>query len=455
MFPVNFECPVDITKAYEEEGLWIVEGYAATSDFDLQDDIITEEAIRASAKDLIENSTVLHNHNPDEAVGKVLESKAAKGGLFLKILISKTAPEIWQQVKEGVLNKFSVRGKILDARKEWVAEFKRYVRKILRMRLIEVSLVAVPANPKARAVRWYVEKALDEFERAGGRLTDGKGGTDMAGEEGVVFEEELLEASGEEPENREDENGKEAGGFPPPEELEKGWKEYVDGHGLAGKEAGEIDAAWVEFCKANEYPYPYPYPYPRPQSGARMRQIVALADKLIAGEKDEERKKLLQEIRGIAAGAANAYPYPAAKQKEPVKREGPGGAAEPPEEPSGDAAPGAQGGGGDVEKAGRKVSKARLTRLKKLLDELRTFIDEVDVAVPDAGLPAAPAAQAGKKGAGAEGSGEKLSAIESALADVAKRLEGLENAPGTKTSLDGQEPLPGEKKGQVLWKGLV
>ena len=35
-------------------------------------------------------------------------------------------------------------------------------------------------------------------------------------------------------------------------------------------------------------------------------------------------------------------------------------------------------------------------------------------------------------------------------------LEGLENAPGMKTSLDGQEPLPGEKKNEkALWKGLV
>ena len=106
---LEFEYPVEISKAYEEEGNWIVEGYAATTDFDLQDDIITDEAIRSSARDLLENSTVLHNHNADESIGRVLESKATNGGLFLKILVSKTAPEIWQQVKEGVLNKFSVR----------------------------------------------------------------------------------------------------------------------------------------------------------------------------------------------------------------------------------------------------------------------------------------------------------------------------------------------------------
>src|SRR3990172_13167261 len=119
MKPVRFECSIDIHKAYEDEGNWIVEGFAATSDFDLQEDIITQQAIEASAKDLIENSTVLHNHNADEAIGKVEKSEAREGGLWLKIFISKTAPDIWQKITEGVLNKFSIRGKILDAKKEW------------------------------------------------------------------------------------------------------------------------------------------------------------------------------------------------------------------------------------------------------------------------------------------------------------------------------------------------
>ena len=89
MLPVNFEYPVEIAKDYEEKGRWIVEGYEATSDFDLQEDIITDDAIQASAKDLLENSTVLHNHNANEAIGRVLGSRARKEGLFLKILIWK------------------------------------------------------------------------------------------------------------------------------------------------------------------------------------------------------------------------------------------------------------------------------------------------------------------------------------------------------------------------------
>ena len=461
MFPVNFEYTVDIAKAYEDEGRWIVEGYAATSDFDLQDDIISEEAIRASAKDLLQNSTVLHNHNADEAIGRVLTSRARKDGLLLKILISKTAAEIWQQIREGVLNKFSVRGKVLEARKQWMPELKRYARLILRMRLLEVSLVAVPANPKARAIRSYIEKALDEFEKAGGRIEPTEGDSEMG--DGNVAEEELLEAKGdpekpgeERPDEKKGGDAKGPKGFPPPEELEKKWSEHVEKEGLKGKGGDEAFKAWVEFCKQNRYPHPYPYPYPKPQAGARMRQIVDLVDKLLKDEKDEERRKLLAQIRAAAAGALSANPQPPARKEEPEGEATPDGPA-----------PDADGG---VEKAGRKLSRARLTRLKKLLDELKSLIAEVDNAAEE------------KKANGETGGPEKFTEIEGTVAKIAKalgiaetkdgedvpnlaeavkdlkkRLEDLESTPAAKSSLDGQESLPGggRRTQDSVWKNLL
>jgi HK97 family phage prohead protease len=406
MRPVNFECPVEITKAYEEKGRWIVEGYAATTDFDMQEDIITEEAISASAKDLLENSTVLHNHNPDEAIGKVLESQARPGGLFLKILISKTAPEIWQQVQEGVLNKFSVRGKILEARKEWVERLKKFARLILKMRLVEVSLVAVPANPKARAIRWYVEKALAEFEKAGGRIetTPGcepQGGSDMKNE--VVVEEELLEATGE----------------------------------------PEADAV---ISKSES---------PPGQAAKERNPHLQLVDELIAGEADEERKRMLAQIRALVAGAGDAA---ASARKEDGAKDEPNAASN-----------GAASLPAEVEKAGRKISSSRLARLKKLLEELKGFIDEVDEPAPSE-KKAAEGESPPDKLAEIEGTvaqiaktlgiapgkdGEKKPALAETVESLAKRLDALEKAPGARTSLDGQEALAGEGDSKSVWKGLI
>ena len=45
--------------------------------------------------------------------------------------------------------------------------------------------------------------------------------------------------------------------------------------------------------------------------------------------------------------------------------------------------------------------------------------------------------------------------IPEVVAGLAKRLEALEKQPGQRSSLEGQEPLPGEGKKRSIWKGAV
>jgi len=172
---IPFDVDLNIIKSYEdEEGLWIIEGYAATTDIDLQGDKILKEALKNSEKDLEHNSTVLRNHNLDEEIGKVLKSKVKDNGLWIKVLISKTVPAIWKKITEGVLNKFSIKGKVLDAAEEYIEEAKKVIQVIKEMYLTEVSLVSVPANPKAKSIRWYIEKAITDWKEEGGTLMAGK-----------------------------------------------------------------------------------------------------------------------------------------------------------------------------------------------------------------------------------------------------------------------------------------
>jgi hypothetical protein len=77
---VSFDFPLDITKQAETDGEFHVVGYAATTDFDLQGDIITEEALRASQLDLVKNSTVLLNHDIKIPIGKVTKAEFDKNG---------------------------------------------------------------------------------------------------------------------------------------------------------------------------------------------------------------------------------------------------------------------------------------------------------------------------------------------------------------------------------------
>ncbi len=179
---VSFDFPLEITKQSETEGEFHIVGYAATTDFDLQGDVITEEALKESSLDLIKNSTVLLNHDIKRAIGKVTKAEFDKNGLLIDVLISQTEPEIIQKIKEGVLNKFSIRGQVLEREKKYMPDLDRVVNVIKRMALVEVSLVSVPANPEARAIGWYVQKALDEID------SQHTGGNPMSQEETIIEE---------------------------------------------------------------------------------------------------------------------------------------------------------------------------------------------------------------------------------------------------------------------------
>ncbi len=170
---VVFNFPLDIMKQGVEEGEFHIVGYAATSDFDLQGDIITEEALRASQLDLLKNSTVLLNHDVTLPIGRVTKAEFDTRGLLIDVLISKTEPDVIQKIKEGILNKFSIRGQVLDREKKFIPELDKVVNVIKRMSLVEVSLVSVPANPEAKAIGWYISKALsdqDEQEKGGNNM---------------------------------------------------------------------------------------------------------------------------------------------------------------------------------------------------------------------------------------------------------------------------------------------
>lgn len=199
---VTFDFPLDIRKQGMEEGEFHIVGYAATSDFDLQGDVISDEALRDSSLDLLKNSTVLLNHDVTKAIGKVTKAEFDKHGLLIDVLISKTEPEIIQKIKEGVLNKFSIRGQVLEREKKFMPELDRVVNVIQRMSLVEVSLVSVPANPEARAIGWYVSKALEEHDTAAAPATEDKsqGGNPMPKED-VAIEE--IPQGGEAPPNPE------------------------------------------------------------------------------------------------------------------------------------------------------------------------------------------------------------------------------------------------------------
>jgi len=177
------EIPIAIKRHYiekgekeEEEKRWVIEGYASMEGADRNDPviIISREAMKDSEDDLKENSTVFLEHQRFERIGKVLDSKVDKKGLWVKILISKTAKDVWKQIQEGVLNALSIGAKILESIKKIDRELGKLVEIVTKMEILEVSLVGLPAHPDTKIISWreealqpvydYVFKSLQNFE---------------------------------------------------------------------------------------------------------------------------------------------------------------------------------------------------------------------------------------------------------------------------------------------------
>jgi len=182
---IEFSFNADVVKTYHKtkkdkkikEGDFIIEGYVMTSDIDSQDTIITNEAIKKSKNDLLKYSTVLFNHDMDRPIGKVLETDFDKKGLWIKMKLSKSELNIREKVEEGIISKFSIKGRILKetideiedkkSKKESNSEnisLDKFIRKITRLELYEASLVSVPANVEAKTINWYIAKALDPIK---------------------------------------------------------------------------------------------------------------------------------------------------------------------------------------------------------------------------------------------------------------------------------------------------
>ncbi|RKY93856.1 MAG: hypothetical protein DRQ06_06115, partial [Candidatus Hydrothermota bacterium] len=259
----------EIKKAEEDsEGRWIVEGLASTSDFDIQGDIVSEEALKASKDDLLKRPTVLLNHEENEPIGRVLETEVTKAGLRIKVMISKTAKKVWELLKEGVLSKFSIRAKVLKAVDEYIPYLKRFARVIKRMVILECSLVSVPANERAMALNVYVEKkvqeAIDELLKSK-KLEDSEMGTEKELIEETLFDEE---------ENLDEGKGK------PVKKDESSTETETEKQDEEKPSTEEIDKA---------------------TTAEISNQIQYLVDRLLGSVKDAKQVAALKEIKALAS----------------------------------------------------------------------------------------------------------------------------------------------------------
>ena len=144
-------------KSVEEdsEGELRIAGYASTNAMDRSADRILSTAwTKGGLKNFQTNPILLFNHNYDKPIGKVVEIVTDNTGLKIKGVISKSAGDIHNLVKEGVLSTFSVGFLIKDA------EYDKSVDGLIvkDAELLEVSVVSIPCNQDAT---FSVAKSFD------------------------------------------------------------------------------------------------------------------------------------------------------------------------------------------------------------------------------------------------------------------------------------------------------
>ena len=147
------------TLGETDDGGLDIKGSASTNAMDRAGDIIEPGAwTKSGGLDNYKNNPILlFNHNYDRPIGRAKELNVGDNGLDITARISKSAGEIKDLIKDGVLGAFSVGFKVKDA--DYISETDGY--KIKDAELFEVSVVSVPCNQNAV---FSVSKSFDTME---------------------------------------------------------------------------------------------------------------------------------------------------------------------------------------------------------------------------------------------------------------------------------------------------
>jgi HK97 family phage prohead protease len=143
----------------DDDGSVNIRGLASTSSLDRAGDVINHDAWTKSGglDSFKHNPVILFNHNYDRPIGRATSMEVNKQGLELGAKISKSAGEVKDLIKDGVLGAFSVGFRVKDA--EYNEETDGF--EIKDAELFEVSVVSVPANQTAM---FSLAKSFDSME---------------------------------------------------------------------------------------------------------------------------------------------------------------------------------------------------------------------------------------------------------------------------------------------------
>jgi HK97 family phage prohead protease len=131
----------------EGKGLTI-SGYGAMfGNIDSYGDIIEKGAFAETIAERKERIAFCSQHDITNPIGKILDIKEDEKGLWIEVKISDAEEGIKTKVREGILKEMSIGYRTVDSKEE--TRDGKQVNILTKIKLYEISLVTVAANPLA------------------------------------------------------------------------------------------------------------------------------------------------------------------------------------------------------------------------------------------------------------------------------------------------------------------
>ena len=131
-----------IEKAGHSGERRLIRGYASVGDvLDRQNEVITLSALVRAREDLLKNHTIFYEHKHSELpIGKTIAVDIDQKGLLITVELSKGshADSVWTLIQEGILNSFSIGGRVLEAEEKRDKDGNLF-NEITRIELFETS----------------------------------------------------------------------------------------------------------------------------------------------------------------------------------------------------------------------------------------------------------------------------------------------------------------------------
>lgn len=143
---------------------FVIEGWGAIfGNVDSYNDIIEHGAFAKTLSENRDRISLCYQHNISNPIGKINVLEERPRGLWLQSRISDAEPSVKQKIKEGILKEFSIGYSTVKYMMD-DTEPMNPIRRLKEVKLWEISLVTIAANPLATLDKIKSEFGIESLE---------------------------------------------------------------------------------------------------------------------------------------------------------------------------------------------------------------------------------------------------------------------------------------------------